>query len=417
MEGSGIVGRKSLVCVWVIIMASLFFAGCGKKEPEKVSLSVWCPSDNTSMMTEMAEEFRQLYAEEVQLSITVSAEEELTCKETVLANPKAAADVYIFAADQFEELWRNGALLPVTLDTEQIVEANGGVDSGAIRCATKDGTLYAYPVTASNGYFLYYNSEYFTKDDVKSFDRILEVAAANDKKVAMDFGSGWYIYSFFKGAGLNVEMAKDGLSNECNWNAVDTPVKGTDVAQAMLEIAGHKGFISCGDDAFISGVNDGSIIAGVNGTWNATKVEAAWGEHYAATKLPEYTVAGSQVQMCSFAGYKLAGVNAHTQDPKWAMLFAEWITNEENQMKRFKLRGEGPSNVKAAASEAVQASPAIAALGEQAEYGYLQNVAESFWSPSYIFGTTIAAGNPDGRDLQQLLDEMTDGITAPPETP
>ncbi|MBO4981525.1 MAG: extracellular solute-binding protein [Lachnospiraceae bacterium] len=409
-------GRKILALTGAVTVIALIFAGCGRKEPEKVLLSVWCPSDNVPMMTEMAEAFKELHADEAQISITVSEEEEISCKETVLANPKAAADVYIFAADQFEELWRNGALLPVSLHTEQIVEANGGEDGGAIRCATKDGTLYAYPVTASNGYFLYYNSRYFTEEDVKSFDRILEVAASNDKKAAMDFSSGWYIYSFFKGAGLDVEMRQDGLSNECNWNAVDAPVKGTDVAQAMLEIAGHKGFISCGDEAFINGVNDGSIIAGVNGTWNATKVEAAWGEEYAAAKLPEYTVAGKQVQMCSFAGYKLAGVNAYTQNPRWAMLFAEWITNEENQMKRFEMRGEGPSNVKAA-SEAVQASPAIAALGEQAEYGYLQNVADTFWTPTYLFGTTIAAGNPDGRDLQQLLDEMTEEITELPGEP
>ena len=409
--------RRFLLGIGTVIMLALIFAGCGKKEPEKVSLSVWCPSDNVGMMTEMAEEFKQLYAGEVQLSITVSEEEELSCKETVLANPKAAADVYIFAADQFEELWREGALLPVTLNTEQIIEANGGGDAGAIRCATKDGVLYAYPVTASNGYFLYYNSQYLTEDDVKSLDRILEVAAANDKKLAMDFSSGWYIYSFFQGAGLYVEMTEDGLSNECNWNAVNTPVKGTDVAQAMLDVAGHKGFISCSDAAFIEGVNDGSIIAGVNGTWNATKVETAWGEHYAAAKLPKYTVGGKQLQMCSFAGYKLAGVNAYTENPEWAMRFAEWITNEENQMKRFEMRGEGPSNVNAAASEAVQASPAIAALGEQAEYGYLQNVAETFWTPTYIFGTTIAAGNPDGKDLQQLLDEMTKEITELPMKP
>ena len=401
--------RHKRACTVTMLVISCFcFMGCGKKE--QVALSVWCPSDNISMMTEMAEEFKNLHAGEVELSITISEEEEISCKETVLANPKAAADVFIFAADQFEELWRQEMLLPITLHTEKIIEDNGGIDSGAIRCATRNETLYAYPVTASNGYFLYYNSQYLTEDDVKSLDRILDVAAANGKKFAMDFSSGWYIYSFFKGAGLDVEMTEDGLGNECNWNATDTKIKGIDVAQAMLSIAGHKGFLSCGDEAFTNGVADGSIIAGVNGTWNATKVETAWGEHYAAAKLPEYTVAGQKVQMCSFAGYKLAGVNAFTQNPKWAMLFAEWITNEENQMKRFEMRGEGPSNVKAAASSVVQKAPAIAALGEQAEYGYLQNVAETFWSPSYIFGTIIAAENPDGRDLQQLLDEMTKEI-------
>ena len=47
--------------------------------------------------------------------------------------------------------------------------------------------LYADPMTASNGYFLYYNKEYFTEEDVKSFDRMLEIAEKNDKKLLEDF--------------------------------------------------------------------------------------------------------------------------------------------------------------------------------------------------------------------------------------
>ena len=47
--------------------------------------------------------------------------------------------------------------------------------------------LHAYPMTASNGYFLYYNKEYFTEEDVKSFDRMLEIAEKNDKKLFEDF--------------------------------------------------------------------------------------------------------------------------------------------------------------------------------------------------------------------------------------
>ena len=46
-----------------------------------------------------------------------------------------------------------------SLDKEQLVEQNGGAASSAIAAASYDGTLYAYPLTASNGYFLFYNAE------------------------------------------------------------------------------------------------------------------------------------------------------------------------------------------------------------------------------------------------------------------
>lgn len=65
-------------------------------------------------------------------------------------------------------------------------------------------------------------------------------------------------------------------------------------------------------------------------------------------------------------------------------------------------------------SDAVQSSPAIAALFEQSEFAYTQSVADTFWNPSYIFGVTIAGGNPDDKPLQYLLDTMVREITAAP---
>lgn len=408
------IGSKAAAAAIALAVSAPVFSGCGKVLPE-VTLSVWCPQESVEAVEQMITEFTGLHSDEAVFHITVSEEEELSCKETVLANPAAAADIYAFADDQFRELYNAGALLEVTLDADTVIAENGGADNGAIRSATVDGKLYAYPVTASNGYFLYYNSAYLSEEDVKSLDRILQVAEENGKKFAMDFTSGWYIYSFFKGAGLDVSLNEDGLTNSCDWNSANTAdgkYKGRDVAEAMLRIAESGGFISCGDDDFVSGAADGSIIAGINGTWNAVNIEKAYGENYAAAKLPEYTVAGDSVQMCSFAGYKLMGVNSATEQPEWSMRLAQWITNEENQMTLFRLKGEGPSNVKAAASEEVRAAKAIAALGEQSAYGYLQNVGGSYWTPTNVFGTTIAARNPDGTDLQELLDTMVKGITS-----
>jgi arabinogalactan oligomer/maltooligosaccharide transport system substrate-binding protein len=116
--------------------------------------------------------------------------------------------------------------------------------------------------------------------------------------------------------------------------------------------------------------------------------------------------------MCSFTGYKLVGVNAYTKNAEWAMRFARSMTNEKNQLRRFENTGECPSNINAAANKEVQAAPAVAALAEQSKYGYIQSVAGQFWTPSSIFGVTIAGGNADNKDLQALLDDMVNEITA-----
>lgn len=406
---------KIVVTAAVLTMALLNVAGCSDRKKDSlpvVKLSVWwSDEEDRELINDIIEEFESEHAQEALFEITVSKENIQNAKETVLSNPAAAADIYTFADDQFEALRQAGALLEITENADHVLAVNGGVNNGACRSAMHNGKLYAYPLTAGNGYFLYYNSEYFEKEDIESFDRILEICAENEKKMTMDYSSGWYIYSFFKGAGLELGLNADGVSNYCNWNATDTQYTGVDVAEAMLAIAEHDGFISCDDSGFLNGVRNGTIIAGINGAWNAESVKKAWGDHFAAAKLPCYTLKGDRVQMCSFSGYKMLGINPNSENRYWAMKLAERLTDKDTQIRRFEVIGECPSNVNAASSALVQASPAIAALSEQSEYAYAQRIAGSYWHPSYIFGITMAGGNSDQQDLQTLLDNMTGEIT------
>ena len=259
---------------------------------------------------------------------------------------------------------------------------------------------------------MFYNKEYFTEDDVKSFNTMLDKAAAAGKYVGFPMSNAWYFYSWFKGAGLEMRVNEDGVTNSCNWNATDTPITGVQVVEALLAIASNPGFKEADSDPFVAGVKDGSIIAGVSGTWNANVAAEAWGDNYAATKLPTYTVAGQEVQMASFSGFKLVGVNPYSENLGAAMDFAAFMTNEESQVSRFAMRRQGPSNTKALASEVVQAEPAIAAIVAQAPYADVQRVGSKFWDTAAALGKIIVNGNPDGTDLQTLLDNCVAGITA-----
>jgi arabinogalactan oligomer/maltooligosaccharide transport system substrate-binding protein len=384
-------------------------------EKETVTLTLWGAEEDQDLLKEMVESFKTEYADKADFDISVGVESESSAKDTILKDVEAAADVFAFADDQINTLVAAKALQPVDIDTDAIIEANGGADSGSVQAATQDGTLYAYPMTADNGYFMFYNKEYFTEDDVQTLDKMLDIAAENGKQVSMQLNEGWYLYSFFQAAGLTVGLEDDGTTNYCTWNATDGTYKGTDVAQAILDITANKGFISVDDAAFVSGLQDGTIIAGVSGTWNAETAETVWGDNYAACKLPTFTLAGDQVQMASFAGYKMVGVNPYSEYTGYAELLAEWITNYDNQVLRFEKRGLGPSNVEAASSEEVQASPAIAALAAQAQYATVQRVGDNYWAPVETFGAIMAAGNKDKTDLQELLDTMVEGIVAPIE--
>lgn len=378
-----------------------------------VELTIWAAEEDQTMFKDMADAFAAQYPE-VEFKFEIGVQSESTAKDTILTDVEAAADVYSFPGDQLKDLVNAGALQEVVLNVDEVMEACGGADSGAVQAASMDGKLYAYPATADNGYFMFYNKEYFTEEDVKTLDKMMEIAAANGKKISMEYTSGWYNLSFFLGAGFTLSANADGSTN-CDWNGTSaTGIDGVSVAQAMLDIAANPGFVSLQDAEFATGLADGSIIAGVNGTWNATTAAEAWGENYAATCLPTYTCNGEQVQMGSVAGYKMFGVNPHCDNAGWAMLLAQWFTNEENQLTRFELREAGPANVNAAASEAVQSNPAIAALASQSKYAVLDGCeGANYWDPAATLGEILKNGNPDGTDLQTLLDNFVEGVSQP----
>lgn len=373
-----------------------------------VSLTVWSEEANFDVLNQMIESFKAEYAGQAEFDIQLVESSDADTKNNLLGDIHNGADVFPLPDDQLTSMVAAGALEPVP-NADEICEAN--LDE-AVAAATVNDTLYAYPMTADNGYFLYYDKNYFTEEDVQTMDGLLAVAEASGKKVTMDWSSGWYLYAFFGNTGMDFGVNDDGVTNHCDWNRTDGGIKGTDVAEAMLAIAASPGFASMTDTDFIAGVKDGSVIAGVSGVWNATDIKAAWGDDYGAVKLPTYTCAGQQVQMASFTGYKMMGVNYYSEHKDWALKLADWFTNEENQMLRLAERDQGPSNKNAAASEEVGKVPAIQAVIEQGQYGRLQRVGNSFWDPCTDFGNAMAAGNPSGTELQEIMDTLVAGITA-----
>ena len=406
---------KRIICL--LLTLALLLTGCGKKEvpppespagPETVRLTVWGAAEDEALMEEMIASFQARYAGEASFSITYQAQGESGCKDALLADLEGGPDVFTFADDQLSALAAAGALDPV----ENAAEIAAASLTAAVEAASVGGTLYAYPLTADNGYFLYYNKAYFSPEDVESLNRMTDIAAQAGRLMAMDWSSAWYVYAFFGNTGLTVGLNEDGLTNYCTWNSTEGEIRGVDVAQAMLSVAASPGFANMTDQEFLAGVQDGTVIAGVSGVWNAVAVQEAWGKNTGAAKLPSYTCAGRQVQMASFSGCKLIGVNAYSGYPEWAVRLAEWITNEENQRLRFERRGQGPANINVANSSQIQASQAIAALLAQSEFSQIQRIGGKFWDPVSEFALNMAAGNPSGASLQAQLDRLAEGVTA-----
>ncbi len=399
--------KKIIALLLTICMIASLGAFAYADDPETISLTVWVGDNYPAVTQQMVDSFKAEYEEmfNVVFDITIGIESESTCKDTILKDPEAAADVFQFADDQVFDLVNNGAIQALGDYQEDVIANN---TAGSVALGTVGDTVYAFPMNASNGYFLYYNKSVIK--DPSSLDAILADAAAAGKFFAMEIPNAWYLYSFFKGAGLEVVSADGSVNEACTWNATDTKPTGAEVYQALLDICGNEGFKSLGDGDTVSAIQDGSVVAAVNGIWNAAAIQEAWGEDYACAKLPVFSIAGDNYQMASFIGGKLIGVNPYSENVEWALMLADWLTNEENQLLRFEALQDGPTNVNLQENEAVLANAAIAALGAQSEFGVKQVVGGNYWSPAASLGQNAVDGVSD--NIQDLLDLCVEGILA-----
>ena len=385
----------------------LTLAACsngGQNEPSKVKLKVWASQEDQEITNQMVEDFKKANPD-TEWDITVAVVSEADAKQKLLEDPAAGADVFTFANDQIRDLVNAKALAKITRNADDVKSRN---NPASIDASTLDDQLYAYPMTADNGYFLYYNKGVLSDEDVASLDGLLAAANAAGKKVFMDVSNGWYIASFFLGAGGNLGIDENG-NQTCDFNNAN----GLAAAEAIKAFTANPAFITGADAELNAGFQDGTIIAGVSGTWNAETMKTNLGDNYAATKLPTFKVGDKEANMYTFGGYKLMGVNSQSKFAAQAMDLADWLTNEANQAKRYEVRGYGPSNINAAASDAVKENVALSALNKQFEFSASQkDVLGTYWTPAEAFGTTME--NKDySKPLQELLDTMVEQIQTP----
>lgn len=401
----------------MVLSAGVMLAGCsGDPDPnpdpnqkENVSLVLWGPSQQQTMAEEMIEAFKAKYTDK-NYSITYNVVSEADAAGTITTDVSAGADVYAFANDQLLVLQRAGALAQVGGSYLEDIRANNSASS--VEAATFDGKVYAYPYSDDNGYFLYYDKS--KVDSPETLAGILEDCAASGSKFIFDLDNSWYDAAFFFGAGASYEVTynSDGSVNTvaCDF---DDATKGTVAGKAMIELANSSAFLNGDDNSITAELTGGTFGAAVSGTWNAKVISETLGENYAACKLPTFEVDGQTYQMGSFAGCKLYGVNPTSDHLADAHRLAAFLSGEEMQQKRYDDMQIGPSNTKVAASDAVKANIALAALADQAQYATAQiAVPGGFWSAVEAFGQEVVAKTVTTENLAEKLKTMADLIRA-----
>ncbi len=367
---------------------------------EMISLKIWGSQTDQDLLKELCEEFAKEHPENSwQFDYGVVGEADAQAR--YIEDPAAAADVFSYPDDQLTTLVQADALYEVTRNVDEVKSANA---PGTIDAASYNGVLYGYPMTADNGYYLYYDKSVLSEEDVQTLDGILAAANAAGKQVHMDISNGWYLASFFIGNGCNISLDENG-KQICDFNNE----KGLAAAEAVRAFCNDPAFVT-GDDSVLEGGIGDNICCGVSGPWVSASIKEKLGDNFGAAKLPTFTCNGEQVQMGSFLGCKVLGVNTQTQHPVEAMELAEYLTNEKSQARRFEVLGYGPSNINVSKSDAVSADIALKALADQSQFAVSQHVNGAYWTPAEAFGAELEGHSTN--DLQAMLDQLVEQATA-----
>ena len=383
----------SLVLALAMMLSLCSFASAEGFDGE---IKIWVAEATVDFTKAQVEIFKQQYPEYANMTVVVEPVGEGDAATKMITDVEAGADIFGFAQDQLGRLVAAGALEVVFEDNAVIVAEQN--DAGSVAAVMMGDTMYAYPMTSDNGYFLYYDTSVVT--DPTSLEAVIADCEAAGKNVYFEINSGWYQTAFFFGAGCTLTYSTDDLGNivamDCNYASAE----GVKALKAMIKLAQSPVFVN-GSSAS-NATNLGAIV---DGTWDAAAIKALLGDNYAAVKLP--TVDG--FQLGGFGGFKMLGVKPQTDEAKLAACdaLALFLTSGEVQTARFEAVGWGPSNLTAQQSPAVQADVALSALGAQLAFCVPQGqYPGEYWTLATALGDDILADKYDNYTDEQLLDVL-----------
>ena len=361
------------------------------------NITIWVAEEVTAFTQTQAEQFLQDNPAYSGYTVTVEAVGEGDAASNMITDVEGGADIYGFAQDQLARLVSAGAVMEVIGDYADFVSTSN--DSGAVSAATMGDSIYAFPVTSDNGYFLYYDSSVVT--DPTSLEAIVADCEEAGKGFYMEINSGWYQTAFFFATGCELTYEADSAGNFTSSNVTYASEEGLTALKALINLASSSAFYN---GSSVSNATNAAAI--VDGTWDSGAAKELFGDNYACAKLPTFEADGQEYQMSGFGGFKLLGVKPQTDTNKAivCMELAKYLSSAEVQLARYQEVGWGPSNLEAQADEAVQADEALTALAEQLTYTIPQGqYPNEYWDLATSLGDDIIAGTYDNSSDEELM--------------
>ncbi len=414
------INKKILMCL--ALAPATLLASCAGEQEEDLSgtydIKMWV-SETTGvkeLFKSQIDAFNEANADKgIVINATIEGVTEGDSATNMLTDVSAGADIFCFAQDQFARCVQGGALGRLGNKAAQFVKDNN--TEGSANAVKSGDAYYAYPLTADNGYFMYYDKRVITDEShLGNLEQLVKDCEEAGKNFSMETNtSAWYLASFFFGTGCKSEWTTDnkgkftGVSDTFNSDAGLVAMRG------MQHLVKSNNYVSASNAADLNAATPSAIV--VSGTWDWNNAVAAIGEeNIGCAELPSFTVDGKSYHMGSYSGYKLMGIKPQSNAKRSSALnkLVQYLTGEECQKARFETFGWGPSNSALIDSDAVKSNVALSALSKQDDYAVSQGqIHGSWWDIAKVLGDVAkSAGLDDKVALQTGLDQYKASIDA-----
>jgi len=396
------------------------FVGCGSakeesagskdqaatEETQDVTLKIWVPEEEVEITDAMVKKFDELHDEfNITYEIAVVGIDEAPANLETDAD--TAADIFYTPSGGVADLANKGLLLPIVKDFETIKDE---LPESALNAVTVDDITYAVPFSP-NTFFMYYNKDLYTEDEVKNLDTMMAKDLGEGK---YNFGSkmtdSWYTEMYFLGNDGTL-FGEDGQDpTDCSFNDAN----GLAAGEYLIDLAHNPKYIEDIDGVAGSEFKNGNLGAVTSGAWSAPEFREALGDSLGAVALPTATIGGKEVQLSNFVDFKTITVKSNTQYPLAAQQLAVYMGNAESCLTRYQEQGDIPVLESLASSEEIQADFVAAALNAQAAKATNQPSIPKmgdYWDPMKALGEGIYYGDVTKANLQEQLDALVDSIT------
>lgn len=412
--------KKRLTALLVVISVVFSLTACGygsknRDNPDdssKISLKVWVPKDELAITQEMCAAFDEAHPE-YEISFEISAVGIDEAENMLTNDPEQAADVMQMPSGAISQLNDAGLLLPISANVDEVKSLYG---DGAISAVTRYyekfdmDLMYGVPFSP-NCFFMYYNKDLYTEEEVKNLDTMM----------AKDLGDGvynfsftlhdsWYLESFFYAAGCTL-FGEDGMDpTDCTWNNEN----GLAAARYIADLVANPKYIEDRDGVAGAMMKDGKLGALCSGDWSYDDLHKVLGDKLGACALPVVNINGTESRLSNFADYRCYVVKINTDEGLAAQLLAEWLANTENQLIHYESEAQtAPCALELMDNEEVKSNVAVAALIEQTQYAVPQpsiSQVSNYWTPVAALGEGFEKGSITMSNAQSELDKAVEQI-------